>query len=486
MHGTDLGYDILDKIIYRGEGNSSIVIALRNHAKVIRLLKKDGKIMKTSQEHHVSQHPMRSINFIHLIMKPLTDPFLSGSTKLIHLKSDLVNGLSKRVEIHRPLHRLDKTLHLDDQYALVMDDLCTLPTKLTESLGPGDLIGPMISIEIKPKQGFLPTYRAAKKPSTNEQHNIKTRNCCIYGSTQLLKLARGRIVKTSRYCPINLFSGCPVRMRGALEELVHNPQNNLRIFRDLVLAYGESQPAKLPAILADFFKNEAIYGCQSARYEGRLIDLIIHCLLNRHVDMESPPSDQVVDTENSINSSDICTQHLPSNKCKRCDKSVHILPKSSVLHSVLRAQKLDTIGPHGAQFMLDWLVNDVDREKDVDILEELNKPQMPECFGSLYQLPQESTQQFYFRKVWEFLVSLTAKDCSIIITLRRISPNNYDSIISERPDLRKNIVKEKQSGDYYMFNVGIADLDQKMPLKIQKTCENLGLSTKLESLINNG
>lgn len=119
--------DNLDQVIYRGEGNSSIIIALKLRAKVIRLLKKDGKIMKSSQDHHVSQHPMHNIEFTHRIMKPLTGPFLSSAIELVHLKSDFINLLSEKVQVERPLHRLDKTLHLDDQYALVMDDLCTLP-----------------------------------------------------------------------------------------------------------------------------------------------------------------------------------------------------------------------------------------------------------------------------------------------------------------------------------------------------------------------
>lgn len=481
MHNKHLGYDNLDQIIYRGEGNSSIVIALKDHAKVIRLLKKDGKLMKTSKDHHVSQHPMRSINFIHRIMKPLSDPFLSGHTELIHLKSDLVNKLSEHVQVHRPLHRLDKTLVLDDQYALVMDDLCTLPVNLTQSLNVDDLTGPTISIEIKPKQGFLPISRNAMKPSANDQSNMNTRNCCIYGSTQLLKLARGRITKTSRYCPINLFSGCPIRMKGALEELIRNPQNNLRVFKDLVLAYGECHPSKLMSTLEDFFKHEDIYNCQTVQSaESRFIDLIIRCLLDQHVNRDVP----TLNDENSFTSPGTCYQHPLKNKCKQCDTCspsserqsgiLHLLPKSSVLHSVLQAQMLDSIGPHRAQSMLDWLLSCANRSTEV--LEELSKPQMPEGFGSIHQLPQETRRQFYFRKVWEFLVSLTAKDCSIIITLKRISSNRYDSIISKGPGLGTHIIKEKQSGEHYLFNVGIADLDQKMPLKIKKICENLNLS----------
>lgn len=487
MHYKELGNDILDQIIYRGEGNSSIVIALKSHAKVIRLLKKDGKIMKSSQDHHVTQHPMRSIKFIHLIMKPLTDPFLSGETELIHLKSDFINHLSKIVEAYRPVHRLDKTLLLDDQYALVMDDLCALPTNLTRLLQPDDLCGPTISVEIKPKQGFLPIHRLIMKSSTNEQLSSKMKNCCLYGSTQHLKLSRGRISQTSRYCPINLFSGCPLKMRYALEELIHNPQNNLRVFKDLVLAYGESCQEKLSNVFESFFEKDIDDCKQQVNYERRFIDLLIQCLLNDHdnklgdeIDHRSKP-----DVENSFNNSDNCLQHTPKIRCRRCDNYPslkkhkpdyssldHKLPESCVLSSVLKAQRLDSIGAHEALNMLNWLLDESKSYSNTDILEELSKPQMPSGFGSLHQLPHETKHQYYFRKVWEFLVSLTAKDCSIIVTIRRIAPSRLN-YVENKQDIRRHLLEDQKSGNYYLFNVGIADLDQKMPLKIARICDTL-------------
>jgi len=484
---NDLGTDILDQIIYRGEGNSSIVVALKSHAKVIRLLKKDGKIMRTSQDHHVTQHPMRSIKFIHLIMKPLTDPFLSGTTELIHLKSDFINRLSKTVEVYRPLHRLDKTLHLDDQYALVMDDLCTLPPQLTNQLHYDDLCGPTISVEIKPKQGFLPIYRHLMKPSDNDNLASILRSYCLYGSTQYLKLARGRINQPSNYCPLNLFSGCPVRMKYALEELIKNPQNNLRIFEDLVLAYGENKQVKLANVLDNFFECEQD-SKESIRNQERFVGLLIQCLLNNRDKKDTESSQPKLDHENFSYCSDICLQHCPKTRCKRCDShpsckkyrkdsynSIHRLPRSCVLACVLRAQRLDSIGAHEALYMLEWLLENSNYSRKAEILEELSKPQLPNGFGSMHQLPDESKQQYYFRKVWEFLVSLTAKDCSIIVTLRRISNSCYKSIVEGRACIEDHLLKDSRSDSCYLFNVGIADLDQKMPLKIARICDNLNL-----------
>lgn len=504
MKCNEFNEDLIDQIIYRGEGNSSIVVAIENKAKVIRLLKKDGKIMRTSQDHHVTQHPMRNIRFIHLIMKPLASPYLSDKTELVHLKSEFISMLSKKVEVERPSHRLDKTLHLDDQYALVMDDLCTLPEHLIRDFSDGDFLGPTISVEIKPKQGFLlPVHRSLMKSTINEQIAERIKRSCLYGLNQHMKLARGRINETSNYCPINLFSGCPIKMKSALEALFKNPQNNLRIFKDLCLAYDESNRI----LLSDLFGTDAPREdtCRATDEKSwsndkeRLIMILIECLLSEpSVDEKVAETSgislchQTRDSENLFahsNTQDHCEQHQSSANCRRCDfqqalkkhklssvagSNNHELPKASVLSSVLQAQRLDSIGPFGARYMLDWLLEHAKYSGDKkDVLEELSTPQVPLGFGHPSQLPTESKRDYYFRKVWEFLVSLTAKDCSIIITIRRVASASCELALRQKPGITSNVVRDKGTGDYFLFNVGIADLDLKMPLKIMRICDNL-------------
>lgn len=497
MRFNEFNDDLMDQIIYRGEGNSSIVVAIKNRAKVIRLLKKDGKIMRTSQDHHVTQHPMRSLKFIHLIMKPLTSPYLSDTTQLVHLKSEFINMLSRKVEVERPSHRLDKTLHLDDQYALVMDDLCTLPEHLMGNFNENDFLGPTISVEIKPKQGFLlPIHRSLMRSSIDDKMSARMKRSCLYGLNQHMKLARGRIKETSNYCPINLFSGCPIKMKSALEALLRNPQNNLRIFKDLSLAYDETNHLTLSNLFNSNDPRCATDENSSNRDKERLIKLLIQCLLSEPAPGENNAgSDDITiisygkDSENLFTSSSVghcCEQHSLIPNCNRCDihqlkkhkpKLVpnsnlsHQLPRSCVLASVLRAQRLDSIGAFEARHMLEWLLEQSGDK--TDILEELSTPQVPPNFGHPCQLPTESQRDYYFRKVWEFLVSLTAKDCSIIITIRRLRHERYETLLRQRPEIKNNLLREKETGDQFLFSVGIADLDQKMPLKIMRICENL-------------
>jgi hypothetical protein len=70
-----------------------------------------------------------------------------------------------------------------------------------------------LCVELKPKCGLPPGGRGAP---------------CRFCATQLVKCARPQ--RLSRFCPLELYSGDPPRVEGALRRLVGTPQNNLRVF----------------------------------------------------------------------------------------------------------------------------------------------------------------------------------------------------------------------------------------------------------------
>ena len=64
----------------------------------------------------------------------------------------------------------------------------------------------------------------------------------------------GAVSNRSRYCPFDLFSGDCDRMNRALESLLQNPQNNLKIFKDGVVVYDqESHTSNLDSIFREWF-----------------------------------------------------------------------------------------------------------------------------------------------------------------------------------------------------------------------------------------
>ncbi|XP_073848649.1 inositol phosphate kinase 1 [Musca autumnalis] len=101
---------------------------------------------------------------------------------------------------------------------------------------------------------------------------------CRYCSMQFLKLQQKKIQQRSNYCPIDLFSGVPARMRNALHALFTCPQNNLRFFKNGIVVFDD-QLSRLSKI-EDLFPSDKLEVIK---------DLLLACLLR---DYTSPPNAQ--------------------------------------------------------------------------------------------------------------------------------------------------------------------------------------------------
>lgn len=71
-------------------------------------------------------------------------------------------------------------------------------------------------------------------------------------------MLQGKTAKLSTYDPLDLFSGDPARVAAALQALLREPQNNLRLFRDGQIMPFECAPGL--GTIRDF--ADALHGCQ--------------------------------------------------------------------------------------------------------------------------------------------------------------------------------------------------------------------------------
>ncbi|KAJ1731785.1 hypothetical protein LPJ61_002365 [Coemansia biformis] len=101
--------------------------------------------------------------------------------------------------------------------------LVLVPSMLASPDAPRGRGAHAVTVELKPKWGFLPRSALIAKENGVKHHT------CRYCMHQYLKLGAGDV---SAYCPLDLFSESRARVAHALDCLSQSPQNNLRVFLD--------------------------------------------------------------------------------------------------------------------------------------------------------------------------------------------------------------------------------------------------------------
>lgn len=430
-----------ERLVYRGEGNSSLVIALKLERKVIRLLKADAKQLKNVETENIYSMLMSHIAFNVNVIPAIINTNFYTYPQLIKLNESQIETINQLVRDKRPSFRLDKTISNSDTYALLLPDYCCLPKSLRQFSS----AGPVISVEIKPKQGFLPDAGLLI-----DELKIKSQ-VCRYCLAQFHKLKKRSISRISNYCPLDLFSGCPKRMSTAISSLIEAPQNNFRVFRDIHLAYADETNTSLTQVLHDFIVTTDAKVDKIDVFSKLLIDALR---------LRLAPNSK---SKNTTQLTQYCEMHNTDHKCL-CNDSDHLQPSGSVLDVILEAQKLDTIDSSIACDMFDYItLMAINNEY---IIDKLNCSSVPASFDCEKQLIGETKLDYYSRKVWQFLVSLTAKDCSIMISMQRL----VDEDASDVP--LNHLIYDKITGEKYLVSVSVTDLDQKSPHKIKRTLSN--------------
>ncbi|GFU28316.1 inositol-pentakisphosphate 2-kinase [Nephila pilipes] len=434
---------------YRGEGNVGFVICLNKEEKVIRLEKQDVTSEYITCVEEQRQKCENQISVVKNVMKPLLGKNLVHCPTLVFIHKEDIKILNGLFSEQRPKARVHKIVKEENSYVLMLPDYCTLPPDL--KMFPS--VGPVISVEIKPKQGFL-----SKEQCLSTSFSLSSAPKCRFCMMQIYKMKRKVINSKSVYCPTDLFSGCPVRMLHALKMLLQSPQNNLRIFKDKELIYSEEKRSDLEEVLYDFFGDTKSSCC------NLFCNLVIDVLLKSFPEKinESVRLFQKGSLQNCTNAYPSCSQ----------DNSCHELPIGCVLYRILCLQMLDHLHIKALHSL--YLKVKKIKDESSGYIGCYSISEIPPYFGEVCRVKEETDVQYASRKVWEFLVALTAQDCSIMLVLKKFIGSNITVP-------HQNVIHDKD-GNAYLFSIAIADLDPKSLSKVEKRYKEIPLI--LQSCLN--
>ncbi|CAN6858035.1 unnamed protein product [Brassica oleracea] len=363
--------------IYRGEGGANLVLAYAASSplfvgKVIRIQKapkadkankavngaasvvtSDEKLLWRENKELVSS-PNKEVveqRYVKDVIIPLLGPKHIDPGVRVSVSKEFLVSVDKKVTKQRPPWRVNAA-NVDTSHdsALILNDH-SLFSQGTSSGG-----GDCLSVEIKPKCGFLPTSRFI-----SEENKLK-RSVSRFKMHQILKLEQNEISEVSEYDPLHLFSGSKDRVSKAVKALYSIPQNNFRVFLNgsLVLGgSGESTGRTSPETAQTF--EEALKGFIQSN-DG----LRTKCFLQL-------VTDTVYD--------------------------------SGVLDKLLEVQKLDKLDIEGAIHCYYNIIN-----QPCPICKEAGTEEEE----SLHCLPLDESLKI----VKEYLIAATAKDCSLMISFR--------------------------------------------------------------------
>ncbi|KAA8593677.1 hypothetical protein FQN60_009793 [Etheostoma spectabile] len=377
---------------YHGEGNKSLVVSHVQLSRVLRLLKYPAEDSENPPQtvEQAFRQIQNIVDFSSNVMSSLLGEKFIHSGEVVKLPLEFVRQLSIKVQHQRPaLHQPTHT--------------------------------PPLCIEIKPKCGFLPSSKHVSK-------DIKT------------KVANGKWKRRSLYCPLDLFSGNEQRMHFAIRHLIEEPQNNFKIFKGGQCIYsskeGSDDVMDLTSLLhhlRPYFQhgNNRINSHMTSK---AVLNDFIQVLVNALLSGGGGDGGVVTDRQGEGRSF--------------CDASV--FNKERIRHGqnlTRQTQMLDTLDIEG----LYPLFRRVEQHLQ-DFPKERTRLQMDGPYNEAFleklqkcPIEDDGSVEYAVAKVHQYRVSMTAKDCSIMITL---VPRSEEEEDDEGPPA-------------FSYSVSILDLDPK-------------------------
>ncbi|OVA08748.1 Inositol-pentakisphosphate 2-kinase [Macleaya cordata] len=363
--------------IYRGEGAANIVLGYTGSSpafvgKVIRIQKAPrNKHQCTIVTSVFSMHEnilwKDSIDlvsctskenagqlFVLNVMVPLLGSKHVDDGVRVLVSREFLEAVEKNILFQRPAWRVDAAkINILCDSALLISDHSVFPDGISKE-------APCISVEIKPKCGFLPCSRFIA------EGNALKRNISRFRMHQVLKLHLGEISQISEYDPLDLFSGSSERINKAIKSLFTTPQNNLRIFLNGSLIFGGLGGGTDDTSI---MVNEA--------FEDKIGD--------------------VIQTKRGLRLASF--QNLVAET----------IFQSGVLNQLLEAQKCDSFDIEGAIHAYYNIVSE-----PCKVCQDLGDNELSQRYLPLHSISLEESINI----VKDYLIAATAKDCSLMISFR--------------------------------------------------------------------
>ncbi|KAL8148582.1 inositol-pentakisphosphate 2-kinase-like isoform X1 [Apium graveolens] len=402
---------------YRGEGAANLVLSYTGSyppfvGKVLRV----RKITENGAEYDnglsgLSKHecllwdelisaPSREMAehlYVKNVMRPLlgSDYVESGVRVLVgkgFLESVESNILSKR-----PSWRVnDAKTNTECVSALLLPDLSHFPGSVLNKEF-------CITVEIKPKCGFLPVSDLIA-----EENSVK-KSISRFKMHQALKFHQGKISEVSEYDPLDLFSKSIKRVNKAVKDLFLTPQNNFRVFLNGSLIYGGlgGSPSSKSYLTRETFED------------------VLKC---------------VIQSDNG------------NRTTKFLDLVAETVFRSRLLDRLLKAQMLDTLDIEGA---IHAYYNVVSQSCKVCSKFREVEEKLSERYSHIHSDPYSKSLKI----VKDYLTAATAKDLSTMISFRPTENRDMESL--------DDTVVLKSTRQSFQYKASFLDLDRKPLTKME-------------------
>ncbi|KAI8081494.1 inositol-pentakisphosphate 2-kinase [Halteromyces radiatus] len=344
---------------YLAEGNAHLILTYVGHdinlkGHVLRLVKNHGK---DSYSSHFT------IDFSQHVIGALLGSSYIDAMVTVEVTVEFMEALYEKVLPDRLSNNR-------------LDPICTSPSSgfllknWTRSFGPHDTW----TFEIKPKWGFLPDSHLI-----DQKHRYLKKRRCRFCMHQRLRNYQHRTSTTmeKRYCPLDLYSGDPQRMRQALMISLTQPHGYLKLFHNGHLMPHEQWSALLSALFDGMDGDDRSTSTSSKRDDwiGKVADLLVNILME--------------------------------------DPILAILKE--------RQQTLDTFDIEGIYPLYEKYgqqpTHDIDHWKT--IVQQYLKRQQSNSYTENLDIQDFDDDQEEIRRIYEYVLSMILKDCSVMICLTK-------------------------------------------------------------------